>query len=243
MQEKHQIRQLTDQISETIECLSERDTKKGLQLVSKLVDQGVDMKYFIEQLISELHQMLLAEVGAIEISNIKYQKSNMSVEQIKELVELLTRAYGELKYAVLPQLPLELAIIQWQALESITHLSSRPSPAKRGAWRDLPHQSLGAGDSSTSPASRDSLGMTNKGHEQLWQELINRVKLYNHSIAGVLRGCGLKSYDNKKIVIETGYKFHKERLEEKKTREIIEKVSREIVGEPVAVTVILKIKN
>jgi hypothetical protein len=70
--------------------------------------------------------------------------------------------------------------------------------------------------------------------------LINKVKAYNHSIAGVLRGCKLQSYDNKKIVIETGYKFHKERLEEKKTREIIEKVCEEIAGKKINVSVEMK---
>ena len=79
--------------------------------------------------------------------------------------------------------------------------------------------------------------------DNFWQELINKVKAYNHSIAGVLRGCTLKSYDSKKLVIEAKYKFHKEKLEEKKTREILRKVSEEIAGSPIAISVVLKMEG
>jgi DNA polymerase-3 subunit gamma/tau len=237
VEEKYQIRNLADQISEMLESLSKRDAKQGLQLVSKLNEQGVDIKYFMEQLISELHQMLLVEVGVNVSQKSEVRSLKLEIEDIKQLVEFLAKAHTGFKYAVLPQLPLELAIIEWQqAQESVTHLSSRPS--MKGERRDLSHQSLGAGDSSTPIES--GLGMTNKGNEQVWSELINKVKIYNHSIAGVLRGCSLKSYDKDKLIIEAGFKFHKERLEEEKTRAIIEKVCEEIAGKQISVSVVLK---
>ncbi|MCL5435131.1 MAG: hypothetical protein M1405_01960, partial [Patescibacteria group bacterium] len=59
-------------------------------------------------------------------------------------------------------------------------------------------------------------------------------------IAGVLRGCSIKSYKDKKLIIETSYKFHKERLEEAKTRRIIEGVMSEITGDRAIISVVLR---
>jgi DNA polymerase-3 subunit gamma/tau len=245
VEEKYQIRQLADQISEMIESLSKRDAKEGLQLASKLVDQGVDMKYFLEQLISELHQMLLVEIGVNGSPKLEVRSSKLGIEEIKELVELLTRAYAELKYAVLPQLPLELAIVGWglggalrsprQFVDSSNPISSQSANLARAKLSKTEPKYGSFKSSSHAEAPRATL--------DFWQELINKVKAYNHSVAGVLRGCSLKSYDNKKIIIETRYKFHKERLEEKKTMSIIEKVCEEIAERPVEVVVVLREKS
>ena len=221
---KYQISNIKNQISKVIEFLSKKNTHGGLKLISELVEQGVDMKYFMEQVIAELHEMLLVEVGISQTSEFRIQNSELTIEEIKELVELLSKAYGELKYAVLPQLPLELAIVAWglakRNTQSVDKKASLHTGASKSAFRAEP------------PTSQ---------MDNFLQELINRVKMHNHSIAGILRGCGLKSYDNKKIVLETGYKFHKERLEEKKTIEILEKAIKEISGKPVGVSVVLKL--
>jgi DNA polymerase-3 subunit gamma/tau len=241
VEEKYQVSSIKYQVSKMIEFLSKKNIHGGLKLVSELVEQGVDMKYFLEQLTSELHEMLLVQVGAIEISNINPttcsgQKSKMSMEEIKELVELLGRAYGELKYAVLPQLPLELAIVEWGVQKTQNTQMVRESDSQKVRGSDSPKIRLS--DSPSFPSVPKVTPM-----DTFWKQLIDHVKLHNHSIAGVLRGCRLKSYDNKKIVIETGYKFHKERLEEKKTREIIEKVCEEIAERPIEAVVVLREKS
>ena len=71
-------------------------------------------------------------------------------------------------------------------------------------------------------------------------QLFDKVKSQNHSIAGVLRGCSLKSYDGKKLVIEAKFKFHKEKLEDGKSRGIIEDALKEIVRSKTSVSVVLK---
>ena len=203
-------------------------------MASKLVDQGVDMIYFIEQLINTLHGFLLYKVGVESKEEFSIFNFQFSIEETKELVELLARAYGELKYTVLPQLPLELAIVEWSQARN----HAEPYAEERGNKIQRSSASSSASFSDKSVQAKGEL--TDSG--QIWNELINKVKSYNHSIAGVLRGCSLKSYDNKKIVIETGYKFHKERLEEKKTMEILEKVCNELVGKPVEARIVLREK-
>ncbi len=68
--------------------------------------------------------------------------------------------------------------------------------------------------------------------------MIEEVKPYNHSIAGVLRGCTAE-IDGNKIIISAKYKFHKEKLEEMETLNVLEKVSTALIGKKAEVSVIL----
>src|SRR5438105_2201878 len=61
--------------------------------------------------------------------------------------------------------------------------------------------------------------VTKEWMEHFWSNLISEMKKYNHTVAGVLRGCTIKSYSEQKLIIQTAYKFHKERLDDMKNRE------------------------
>lgn len=75
-----------------------------------------------------------------------------------------------------------------------------------------------------------------------WKNFILKVKDYNHTLAGVLRGCKLASFDRKHLIIETAYTFHRERLDEGKTKDILDKIASDLTGNPVQVKVELKMK-
>ena len=77
-------------------------------------------------------------------------------------------------------------------------------------------------------------------NDALWHALIDKVKAYNHSIAGVLRGCRIKSYDNKSLILETNFKFHKDKLSEIKTHDVLENALREVTKKDVKIEVALK---
>ncbi|MBI2622857.1 MAG: hypothetical protein HYW64_02065, partial [Candidatus Levybacteria bacterium] len=246
LEKKYQISNIKYQALQILSFLAKKDTKEGLKLTSKIVEQGIDMKYFLEQLINTLHEELLTQLGVASSKS----KVGFSVEEVKQLIELLARAHSELKYAVLPQLPLELAIIEWglEKEEESARGQSSAGPAAYSSQGARASLSFGTGRTAllgspplASPASIVTPRATSgQAPTALWDSLIRQVKSYNHSVAGVLRGCVLKSYDGKKLVIETGYKFHKERLEEKKTKAILEKVCKEISGKDIVVSIVLK---
>jgi len=52
-----------ESINRMIEVFIQKDSKKGLELCRELVKQGMDFKFFIEQLTDRLHLMLLQKVG------------------------------------------------------------------------------------------------------------------------------------------------------------------------------------
>ncbi len=75
-----------------------------------------------------------------------------------------------------------------------------------------------------------------------WKCIINSMKGHNHTTAGVLRGCSIKSFDRKDLIIETSYQFHKERLSHTQTMEVLQKICKELTGTPIGVSIVLKQK-
>lgn len=257
-------------------AFSKKDVKGGLKHIGELMDGGTDMKYFIEQLTERLHQMLLAKIGVqSEVGGIKLQL--FTLEELPLLFKLLSKAHADLRVSILPQLPLELAIIEW----SNNYSTLKPSPLGRGQVTDSPRGGEGrlsdtvvsvsslrkqvgsihkqkalAGDTEKDtkvekPAGDVPVSLlhfnadgehTKEWINELWKNIILRMKDYNHTLAGVLRGCRLKSFDRSTLVIETAYKFHKERLDEPKTKATLDTICTELTGNKVQVAIELKSK-
>ncbi|MDO8657458.1 MAG: DNA polymerase III subunit gamma/tau [Candidatus Levybacteria bacterium] len=264
VEEKYQTSNIKNQISKLLEYLEKKDTNEALKLASDLVEQGIDMKYFLEKLVGELHSMLLARAGVDLSLDPAGRRTNFEVLDLKELIELFTKAYGELKYAVLSQLPLELAVIEWairdgrlphvaddarqslslnsnKSLSSLSESRLPKSENNSNVKSESAFSSFASGQSSITGSKSDH-EKAPRTHDVIWQELISSVKTHNHSIAGILRGCSLKTFDEKELIIEAKYKFHKERLDDKKAMEVLEKVVEEITGKEVKIKVLLKEK-
>lgn len=208
VEKEYKVSGVKPQIGTMINYLEERDAKKALDLVQKLMNEGVDMKYFVEELTGELHSKLLLKVQALD-------GRGMSLEELKKLLELLMNASSQIKYAVLPQLPLELAIVEFTASASPLR-----SPVEV-------HSSV----QTTTEHPRES--------NNFLSELILKINPHDRTIAGLLRGVSMTEMNGKKVVLETKYKFHKEKLDERNAKNLIEKVAGEILGKNVTIELTL----
>jgi DNA polymerase-3 subunit gamma/tau len=240
---------ITENLNRMIEVFVKKDTKKGLEICRELVKQGMDFKFFIEQLTNQLHLILLQKVGVEKAD----KESLLTLSEIKKLFELLTTAYQETKTAVLAQMPLELAILEWgeENTQSTATQQSHSSDDARsdGAKDQSQNRSLNESLSSDSKnkskndvTTFDSpqIGLSHSaGAGSFFEKLINEVKEENHQIAGVLRSCQAQDPKNGKLNIIAKYKFHKEKLEEVKTLKLLEECADKISGEKLNIQIIL----
>jgi len=247
--EKFNTLGISESLSAILDAMTKRDVKRGLVICKDLAKQGMDFKFFIEQLIDRLHVMLLQEVGVEKAD----KEIPLSLSEIRKLFELLADAYQETKTAILPQMPLELVILEWGeeeiAEESQTHVAQdarKDSIQSQSQTRSL--------SESRQPASKDSQNakasafssFTNglaslniKNKDSFFEKLISEVKLQNHLIAGVLRGCSAEDVQNGKLNIIAKSKFHKEKLEEAKTLKLLEECADKISGKKLNVQITL----
>lgn len=258
-------------LSDFLQSLEKKNAKKGLELIKTLLDQGTDLRFFISSTLEVLHDILLTKVGVLQDkNNLDYK---FSIEEIKQLTELLSKAAADMKYAVLPQLPLELAVIEFDS-QSLPPAKKEDIPSKADEKADTRgevtveklRKQTGAmnklkalyGDTVGKEAKdkvvqktdiRPSVellhvpaegDLTDEWLSAFWKSIISEIKQYNHTIAGVLRSCVLKSYDRKLLVIETAFNFHKERLDDKKAREALYNVCKSLTGNEVEIEVQLK---
>ncbi len=76
--------------------------------------------------------------------------------------------------------------------------------------------------------------------EHFWKNFIHEMQKHNHTVAGLLRGCKIKSFTKEVLIIEAGYAFHKERLEEAKNHEALLKACKILTGNAMEIKVELK---
>ena len=193
-------------INEFIELLIKKDTKGAIGVVEKAAGKGVGMENFVANLLTRLRLALLAKVGIGSEDLPQIKKEDLIV-----LINLFSKAGGELKSAIIEQLPLELAIIEWGG-------SSPGLPAKED-----------------DPPSLEKSASPKEISEEIWKNILSQVKPINTSIEALLRAAKPIGFDGTTLTLGVYYRFHKERLEEASHRKILEDVVAAVLGVPVKV--------
>lgn len=252
----------------------DKDAKKALEVIKVILENGIDLKYFLSKFLRELNIDLLTNVG-VEENNMR--EIIFPSEDVRSLVILFSQAYQDTKYAIIPQLPLELAVVEWCSVEQnapvILGSETTPESILRQAQgikdpgqarmtidtqhtmdsllkkeKNMKVQAVLRGDKEEKVVVKKSDDPNQEKlsekqvAERLMDNLIFKVKPYNHSVAGVLRGCRIMSLVDGKVVFETAYKFHKEKLDEVKTKHVLEQALKEITGKELKVMIELKEK-
>jgi DNA polymerase-3 subunit gamma/tau len=244
VEKKYQVVSSKLQAGEFIAALSRKDQKEGLRIISELTSQGVDAKFFIEQLLNDLHVMLLQKAGIDQSSKFTIRNPEIKMEDIKKITQLLMLAHQQSKHSVLPQLPLELVVIEWSGSENETHSSQGSSLRSSGqAVQAKETEETKVEDSGSiktkqeESQSQSFLAQTSEAKEN-WQDFIEKVKQNDHSAAGLLRSCFLKEATGDTLIIETSFSFHRDKLKEK--LDTIETTWKELTGKAVKAQIVLK---
>jgi DNA polymerase III subunit gamma/tau len=295
VEERYKVSSIHLTSDQILQHLFNRDVSRALSAVSDAVANGQDGRMLTARIIETVHTALLEKAGVTKhvssSTNESTEKiiSKMGFDELKTLLELLLKAQTMAKTAVLSQLPLELAIIEW--CEDTVHVTIRKahSSEQEISEKMVTHSASAEGNTVadiylegdktvTLTTVRRQVGnlakikalygddavkkeetppvelaanvsllhfsadgeITKEWIQAFWRCIVLQMKSHNHTIAGVLRGCAIKSFDRKALVIETAYKFHKERLDELRTRSVLEQVCKELTGAPIVVSVVLK---
>src|SRR5690606_20286901 len=149
--------------------------------------------------------------------------------ELRELLLLLTQALSDMKSSVLVQLPFELAVIEWGVRHAAGHLAElgEKSAENNGEAEEVVSLAglrrrtgnlqkikalygevkVEAKKKDTTPTANVSVldfsaegEITPEWLSAFWTSIIHDVKQHNHTLAGVMRGCMIKSFDRKKLV-------------------------------------------
>jgi len=242
-----------------LEFLVERDTKEAMAEVDRVVQMGGNLRVYTTQLLELLRLVLLTKLeivssaGECPAERDLALPEKLEIEEIKSLIEIFGKAALELKEAIIPQLPLELAVVEWcgegkGAVSQSSHLVSNSAPASDAgpALGPAAPKSNLVDSGALEPAS-DSINLRsttvsnapsgkNVSLEEVqsrWKELLLAVRPRNYSIEAFLRAARPVNFDNNNLVIEVFYQFHRDKLDSEKCRSIVEEVASEMFGAPI----------
>jgi DNA polymerase III subunit gamma/tau len=109
-------------VNNVLEAISESNLEDGLEAVGKAVEKNIDMKIFLKLILHKARLVLLLRYAKDMEKDIKQDISERDYKFLKKLSEekglnsnvlkTLLDAYTETSFSYIPQLPLELALIE-----------------------------------------------------------------------------------------------------------------------------------
>ncbi len=221
-------------------ALSTKNTKEALQIVSQLVTDGKDVKVFLVDCLRGLEFALVSSAQG-------NKNADLSIDMLKDLVHRFTHAYSMMKVSPIVQLPLELAIVEFceNDTPAVVHTPPVASPPKKEASVVPVTSSPPSVDVPVVPVIEEPDEHALRGLLTLekltehWLDFITELKPLNQSVAGVMRSARPKSITHGIVVIEAFYPFHKDKLSESKTKDILVSVLKKLFGEKVKIEIVL----
>jgi DNA polymerase-3 subunit gamma/tau len=247
-------------------ALAEKNIKTALLEIDRVVNFGADLEVYTQGLLENLRWLLLNKAGLTvlemeEETLLKEMESKFDKVDLLRLINLFSRATLEIKTSQIAQLPLELAVIEWnemshgsdsgstslqtqasrQSRDTVSPANQRADLMKTSSHADPPHAGIKdeASQNLSGPLHSNSKGKSLNEILEKWGDLLAGVRPLNHSVEALLRAARPIKLDGSNLTLEVFYKFHKERLETEKCRLIIEEVASQLLGLPVKLKCIL----
>lgn len=195
--------------AEFIKILKDEDTKKALEFVNKMTEEGVSPRSFIERMVEKLREQLLETMD----------------KSILPMIEGLEKAYERSKTSAVPQLPLEIFVIEF------TKISNPKSEILSSKQISNSNNQMPKPEIPKSLKYGSGKGKFKLEDAQIkWPDILKAVKPHNHSVEALLRSTRPVEFDGDMLTLEVFYKFHKDKLETDKCRQIVGEAVGEVFG-------------
>ncbi|MDP2683798.1 MAG: DNA polymerase III subunit gamma/tau [bacterium] len=241
-----------NQIVELFEQLVSDKRGEAITLISKLIEDGVNIQDFTKDLIDFMRRILILkssgsikelEILSIDENKLKQIKKiteKLTLAKIIGMIDILIRRNNEIKYSNIIQLPLELAVLEIvdnDKIEINIDDDDNNTPVKPEKPEKVVQQKK-IKKESTATQAETKIDKEVKGKSKMkesvpksalfekikefWPEIIKELKEHNHSISMTMKVGVPVSLDDNILTIGFRYKFHEERIEEVKIKTILE---------------------
>jgi len=218
-----------------ISLLAAKDTIGGIGEIGEIVEKGASLKVYGVELVRLLRESMFAKLGVGGNDTAR----DLNVEDLRQLIELFCEAVRQIPTAVIPQLPLEMAIVKWCGEDRDRDKDKETNISIRVTEKVAVEQVLQTDTSFTEKSEeveekkekkKTASTLTEAELEEKWKEIMKKTKDKNHSLEALLRACKPLSFDGRNLQVEVFYPFHKERLEKELYTSIFEKVASGVIG-------------
>lgn len=236
-------------VEELMQALAARDASSGMALLQRLVDEGHDPKQFARQFVDALHDRLCA-------ASDRRRPVKAGELGAAELVRAL-RLFSDIQFGGrslhLPQLPLELALVEWcttaQAERSAVELptAAAPTPARvtpavaasrpsRVTTSDPPASLVAAGTVPPPPSALDGRGSSlvaagvSDDLRRSWLRTLAQLKAKSPKLNAFCNSCQLQGVQDTALVVTTQVPLVREQLNVLANRQQVEEMISAVFG-------------
>lgn len=195
------------------------------------------------------------------------QAKKFDLHRLLTTIKLFSQAALDLRATSQPQLPLELAFVEATLSgrpekESVPRSSSAPERNASTEWAEgkkiAPGKPKGPSvgpaipptdhelkpgavrESSPSPGM-ESKDVTLQRLQDSWTRVLAEIKGRNMHVEAILKDCQLAAVEGDVVVLSARYPFHKEKLEDNRSKELVEQVVSMVMGQPCRIKCILTV--
>lgn len=221
-------------VARLIEAVIEHDAGQIVDMLGTALNQGKEAAQLARETALYLRDLLLYKVtgeqaelmmaGAESLAYLQKQALKLEPNDILQALRMIMETGEKLRFSESHKFLLELVFLEiadflaTPKLEAEKSLPDQPAPEKRRDKRP--------------PPVRTEHSDRNDAREVLWNRMLAGVKekkIPTHALLSQGKLLGTKG-DTMFIGFRKGYKFHKDRMEEKSNREILDVVIKEIFG-------------
>ncbi len=233
-----------EEVEHFLQILMQGQKSEGLEWLRSFEKSDKKIKDLYESLISYLRNILLSKNGVLDFKS----ELIISPSQTVDLLQKLLAAHELTKDSPIEVLPLELLVSEWEGegnsnksnkSDLVTQLPSNPVTSVTSESSQDTNETTNDGQIVHS----DNLEMTSEVVVSVWPQVLTATKEHNHTLVAVLRSARPMGLDQAFLIIEVDYPFHKQKLEEPKNRDIVEKVVSDIMGKEIKIKFVLGDKN
>lgn len=227
-------------VLEMIETLLSGRTQAGLEFVDRLLTDGVHLGQFMREMIDILRRILLAHFGISaslkSLSTADEQRARQLAERmspplLKQMLDVFMAREREERSATIPQLPLELAIVELT-------LASPPLPSP--PEKKTGHRTSGSSTMSRTADPGQQPNRPVKLKNDQWQAAIEQVAKSNPSLAVLLKTANPRGILDGTLTLAFHYAFHGERVVDVRNRRILEAALTAALGAKIVVAVVVE---
>lgn len=199
--------------------------------MEKMADNGVDFRGYRERLIGYFQSRMLEECG--------FGKSNtqgLGIGGIEKLLQLLIGAGKVEPESFIPQLSLQLVVVDFIGNKSGHGEGEKVSKVESvGGEKVVKVVAEAKVSEDEKPVAQKNIinvkldfGIDRVVDE--WGKVLLAIKPYNHSVEAFLRAVRPSKISGNRLVCDVFYPFHKDKLEEQKNRQIVERGLKDVFG-------------
>ncbi|MFA5211134.1 MAG: DNA polymerase III subunit gamma/tau [Patescibacteria group bacterium] len=260
-----------------LEYLLKKDIIQALSLIEKMAEDGQNISFFSKSFIEFLHFFLLARADfnlAKKQMNLEKNTEKKSLELLKlinnqelvKLIDLCLKRDAEIKTSPLPQIPLELLILEWSQIDNQNEINPKNNTENTFLNTEIKKPDITTKTvlKSKNKAETESLNSVNQTDQKetekicekvksfiigknrdinfeemkaKWPECLKKIEIESPSLIFILKMADLIKIEDNILTVEVSYEFHREKLTEAGIKSKIENIFYQIFAEKIKLDV------